>query len=223
LLHTLAVLGREFLLRLVQRLTHKSDDELEPMLARLQGGEFIYEQPATGDIENTFKHALTQEVAYNSVLTERRKLLHQRTGQALESMFADQLEEHVTQLAHHYSHSSDLKKALHYLQLKGGQGAAPGQKYGGETRVVANDPQLLARLMPEGYDARPEQAILFTIDAWDVNCPQHIPQKFDAADVAAAVEKLEHRIGELETENARLHGLLDRSEKDETAKKHENR
>ena len=56
--------------------------------------------------------------------------------------------------------------------------------------------------MPEGYDARPEQAILFTIEAWDVNCPQHIPQKFDAADVAAAVEKLEHRIGELETENA---------------------
>jgi hypothetical protein len=58
--------------------------------------------------------------------------------------------------------------------------------------------------MPEGYDARPEQAILFTIEAWDVNCPQHIPQKFDAADVAAAVEKLEHRIRELEAEIARL-------------------
>jgi predicted pyridoxine 5'-phosphate oxidase superfamily flavin-nucleotide-binding protein len=62
--------------------------------------------------------------------------------------------------------------------------------------------------MPEGYDARPQQAILFTIEAWDVNCPQHIPQKFDAADVAAAVKKLELRIGELEAENARLRLLL---------------
>jgi hypothetical protein len=96
-------------------------------------------------------------------------------------------------------------------------------KIWGRARVVADDPQLLARLMPEGYDAQPQQAILFTIEAWDVNCPQHIPQKFDAADVAAAVEKLEHRIGELETENARPHRLLDRSENDETARKYENR
>ena len=81
-------------------------------------------------------------------------------------------------------------------------------KIWGRARVVADDPQLLARLMPEGYDARPEQAILFTIEAWDVNCPQHIPQKFDAADVAVAVEKLEHRIGELETENAGLRASL---------------
>jgi uncharacterized protein len=58
--------------------------------------------------------------------------------------------------------------------------------------------------MPEGYDARPQQAILLTIEAWDVNCPQHIPQKFDAADVTAAVTKLERRISELEAENARL-------------------
>jgi hypothetical protein len=84
-------------------------------------------------------------------------------------------------------------------------------KIWGRARVVADDPQLLARLMPEGYDAQPQQAILFTIEAWDVNCPQHIPQKFDAADVAAAVEKLEHRIGELETENARLRASLGRT------------
>jgi predicted pyridoxine 5'-phosphate oxidase superfamily flavin-nucleotide-binding protein len=96
-------------------------------------------------------------------------------------------------------------------------------KIWGRARVVADDPKLLVRVMPEGYDARPQQAILFAIEAWDVNCPQHIPQKFDAADVAASVEKLEHRIGELETENFRLHRLLDRSENDETTKKYENR
>jgi len=87
-------------------------------------------------------------------------------------------------------------------------------KIWGRARVVADDPQLLARLMPEGYNARPEQAILFTIEAWDVNCPQPIPQKFDAADVAKAVEKLEQRIDELEGENARLRASLGRTSTD---------
>ena len=92
-------------------------------------------------------------------------------------------------------------------------------KIWGRARVAEDDPELIARLMPEGYDARPQQAILFTIEAWDVNCPQHIPQKFDAADVAVAVEKLQRRVGELEAENARLRGLLDRSENSDGAKK----
>jgi predicted pyridoxine 5'-phosphate oxidase superfamily flavin-nucleotide-binding protein len=83
-------------------------------------------------------------------------------------------------------------------------------KIWGKARVVENDAELLAKLMPEGYDARPQQAIVFTIEAWDVNCPQHIPQKFDAADVAAAVTKLEQRISELEAENARLRESLAR-------------
>ena len=77
-------------------------------------------------------------------------------------------------------------------------------KIWGRARVVENDPELIARLMPQGYSARPEQAILFTVVAWDVNCPQHIPQKLDAADVTAVVERLRRRIGELEAENARL-------------------
>jgi uncharacterized protein len=84
-------------------------------------------------------------------------------------------------------------------------------KIWGKARVVENDAELLGKLMPEGYDARPQQAILFTIEAWDVNCPQHIPQKFDAADVAAAVAKLERRVSELEAENARLRESLART------------
>jgi predicted pyridoxine 5'-phosphate oxidase superfamily flavin-nucleotide-binding protein len=79
-------------------------------------------------------------------------------------------------------------------------------KIWGRARVVDNDPELLARLMPEGYAARPEQAILFTVEAWDTNCPQHIPQKIDAADVAAALARAQNRIAELEAENARLRG-----------------
>ncbi|WP_375415472.1 pyridoxamine 5'-phosphate oxidase family protein [uncultured Bradyrhizobium sp.] len=77
-------------------------------------------------------------------------------------------------------------------------------KIWGEARVVDDDPALLTSLMPAGYKARPEQVILFMVSAWDTNCPQHIPQKFDAVDVAAALSSRDARIAELETELATL-------------------
>jgi predicted pyridoxine 5'-phosphate oxidase superfamily flavin-nucleotide-binding protein len=79
-------------------------------------------------------------------------------------------------------------------------------KIWGEARVVDDDPALMKSLMPTGYKARPEQVILFRISAWDTNCPQHIPQKFDAADVAAALAARDARIAELEGELAALKG-----------------
>jgi predicted pyridoxine 5'-phosphate oxidase superfamily flavin-nucleotide-binding protein len=69
---------------------------------------------------------------------------------------------------------------------------------------VSEDPALIAKLRPEGYRAVPEQAIVFEVGAWDANCPQHIPQRFEAADVAAALEARDRRIAELEAEIARL-------------------
>ena len=77
-------------------------------------------------------------------------------------------------------------------------------KLWGEARVVEDDPALLQSLMPKAYKARPEQVIVFRISAWDTNCPQHIPQKFDAADVAAALAARDARITELEAELAAL-------------------
>jgi hypothetical protein len=84
-------------------------------------------------------------------------------------------------------------------------------KIWGEARVVEDDPALTQSLMPRGYRARPEQVIVFKISAWDTNCPQHIPQRFDAADVAAAmaeasarIEARDKRIAELEAELAKL-------------------
>jgi predicted pyridoxine 5'-phosphate oxidase superfamily flavin-nucleotide-binding protein len=79
-------------------------------------------------------------------------------------------------------------------------------KIWGEARIVDDDPALLKSLMPQGYKARPEQVILFRVAAWDTNCPQHIPQKFDAADVAAALASRDARIAELEAELAALKG-----------------
>jgi predicted pyridoxine 5'-phosphate oxidase superfamily flavin-nucleotide-binding protein len=79
-------------------------------------------------------------------------------------------------------------------------------KIWGEARVVDDDPALTKSLMPQGYKARPEQVILFKLSAWDTNCPQHIPQKFAAADVAAALASRDARIAELEAELATLKG-----------------
>src|SRR5271167_3332209 len=89
----LAVIGRESTLSLIRKLVSTMDASLEKMLAELRASEFIYEQPALADTHYIFKHALTQEVAYSSILIERRKLLHERAGQALESMFAEQLDD----------------------------------------------------------------------------------------------------------------------------------
>ena len=79
-------------------------------------------------------------------------------------------------------------------------------KLWGTARVVSDDPALAERLMPAGYRARPEQVVLFEIAAWDVNCPQHIPQKFGAEDVAAALAGRDARSAELDGANAMLKG-----------------
>jgi len=79
-------------------------------------------------------------------------------------------------------------------------------KIWGEARVIENDPALLATLMPEGYPARPEQAILINILAWDMNCPQHIPQRIDAENVVQALSERDARIAQLEKKITALEG-----------------
>ncbi len=148
LLQTLAVIGREFPLALVRRVWQhphprgtasaekganaaplalsrnqagEGQSELERMLSDLQLAEFIYEQPAPAGVEYTFKHALTQEVAYNSLLIERRKLLHERAAVTIESLYADRLDDRLGDLAHHYRRSDNLTKAIEYLRRAGQQ------------------------------------------------------------------------------------------------------
>jgi predicted pyridoxine 5'-phosphate oxidase superfamily flavin-nucleotide-binding protein len=77
-------------------------------------------------------------------------------------------------------------------------------KIWGTARLLEGDAELMQRLMPQAYRARPEQVILFTVSTWSANCPQHIPQRFEAADVAAALAERDQRIAALEAEVARL-------------------
>jgi len=121
LLQQLAVIGRELPLSLIRFVLPHPEDDLYRLLASLQRKEFLYEQPAFPEVEYLFKHAFTQEVAYNSVLIERRKALHEKTAQAIERLLHERLEEHYDELAHHYSRSGNTEKAIEYLQKAGQQ------------------------------------------------------------------------------------------------------
>jgi class 3 adenylate cyclase/predicted ATPase len=121
LLQSLAVVGKEFSAGLIRQVVEQPEEELHRQLSRLQATEFIYEQPAFPEIEYTFKHALTQEVAYNTVLKERRSVLHERAAQAIEALYAGGLEEHYSELAHHYSRTTNTAKAVDYLERAGQQ------------------------------------------------------------------------------------------------------
>src|SRR5439155_9421601 len=96
LLHHLAILGRQFPLSLVRQVVAQPEEELYRLLASLQRKEFLYEQPALPEPDYIFKHALTQEVAYGTVLQERRKALHERTAQAMEALYRATLDEHYS-------------------------------------------------------------------------------------------------------------------------------
>ena len=121
LLQTLAVLGKEFAWSLLTAVADQPDEDVQRLLAHLQAEEFIYEHPAFPEPEYTFKHALTQEVAYNSVLLERRRVVHERAAQAIEGLFPEHLPEHYHVLAHHYSRSGNTVKAVDYLHRAGQQ------------------------------------------------------------------------------------------------------
>ena len=121
LLQQLAVIGRIFPLSLVKHVIPRPEDELYRLLSSLQSKEFLYEQPALPEVEYLFKHALTQEVAYGTVLHDRRKELHERTGRAIEALYTDDLEAHYSELAHHYQLSGTAEKAVEYLHLAGQQ------------------------------------------------------------------------------------------------------
>jgi tetratricopeptide (TPR) repeat protein len=119
LLQAAAVIGKDVPYSLLQAITELSEDALRQRLAALQAGEFLYEKSLFPDLEYTFKHALTHEVAYGGVLQERRKALHARIVTSIERLCADRLVEQVERLAYHTIHAGLAEKAVRYLREAG--------------------------------------------------------------------------------------------------------
>ncbi len=122
ILQVASVIGRDFPFRLLQTTTAMGE-ELKSHLLSLQGLEFIYEKNLFPELEYTFKHMLTQEVVYNTLLARKRKGIHEKTGRAIEQLYPDRLEDFYEMLAHHYSKSDNPQKAYEYLKLSGDKAA----------------------------------------------------------------------------------------------------
>ncbi len=119
LLQSAAVVGTEVPLPLLQAVAETPDEDLRRGLAHLQAAEYLYETSLYPEVEYTFKHALTHEVAYASLLLERRRALHARILAAMESRHADRLAEHVERLAHHAVRAEAWDPAVGYLRQAG--------------------------------------------------------------------------------------------------------
>jgi class 3 adenylate cyclase/tetratricopeptide (TPR) repeat protein len=117
LLQTVSVVGRESSYDLIKRVTGLTEQELLSHLSGLKDSELLYERGIYPQSTYVFKHALTQEVAYNSLLLKRKKEIHEEIGRAMEALYPDRIEEHYELLAYHYGRSANADKALQYLDL----------------------------------------------------------------------------------------------------------
>jgi class 3 adenylate cyclase/tetratricopeptide (TPR) repeat protein len=191
LLQTLAVIGREFPLSLIGAVVTKSDDELNRLLNDLQMGEFIYEQPAVADTEYIFKHALTQEVAYNSLLAERRKLVHERAAMAAESLFATSLADHYDDLVHHYGRSGNAPKAVSYLRLAAQQAMNRSAFPEAEGQLAAAL-ELLQTLPDDAERARTELALLVS----QARCRTYIGSSSASVEILEQAREVSEKVGD---------------------------
>jgi DNA-binding NtrC family response regulator/tetratricopeptide (TPR) repeat protein/class 3 adenylate cyclase len=156
LLQTAAVIGKDAPVHILQAIADLPEESLHQGLAGLQAAEFLYETSLFPEREYTFKHALTHEVAYESLLPERRGFLHARIVDAIETLYADKLAEHIEQLAYHALTGEAWEKAVAYLRQAGAKASA----HSANREAVAYFEQALAALqhLPESRDTR-EQAI----------------------------------------------------------------
>jgi len=123
LLQSAAVVGKDVPFLLLHAIAELSEDETRRDLGHLQAAEFLYETRLFPDLEYTFKHALTHEVAYGSILQERRRTLHASIAEAIERLYPDRLAEQVELLAHHAFHGELWQKAATYLRQAGAKAA----------------------------------------------------------------------------------------------------
>jgi class 3 adenylate cyclase/tetratricopeptide (TPR) repeat protein len=152
LLQTASVVGKDVPLALLQAIAEQPEDALHAALGRLQAAEFLYEAGLFPELEYTFKHALTHEVTYGSLLQERRRTLHRRIVETIERRSPDRLAEHVDQLAHHAVRGEAWGQAVTYLRQAGAKAFARSAN----REALASFEQALAALthLPETRDTQ---------------------------------------------------------------------
>jgi len=196
LLQTAAVIGTEVPFPLLQTIAEVPDEALRTGLAPLQAAEFLYETRLFPELEYTFKHALTHEVAYGSLLQERRRTLHARIADALEELYPDRLGEQIDRLAHHAFLGEVWDKALPYCRQAGAKAFARSAN----REAVACFERALGALkhLPESRDLG-EQAIEICFDLRNALSPLaelgRILHHLREAEIRAKVLDDQHRLG----------------------------
>jgi class 3 adenylate cyclase/tetratricopeptide (TPR) repeat protein len=161
LLQAAAVNGKDVPYPLLREVADLAEDALRQGLARLQAAEFLYEAALFPELEYTFKHALTHEVAYGSLLQERRRVLHARIVGAMEGLYADRLAEQIERLAHHALRGEVWESAVAYLRQAGAKAAARSAHR--EAVVYFEEALEALRHLPEGQETL-EQAVDIRLD-----------------------------------------------------------
>jgi class 3 adenylate cyclase/tetratricopeptide (TPR) repeat protein len=157
-----SVIGREFAYTILQAIMVMKE-ELKSSLINLQELEFIYEKRLFPELEYCFKHALTQEVAYNSLLRKRRKEIHEKIGKATEELYSDRLEEYHELLAYHYMRSDNKEKAVEYLDLANQKAAKLNAMEGAKTYF--EQAMKLLDTLPE-TEVNRERRITLLVNQW---------------------------------------------------------
>jgi tetratricopeptide (TPR) repeat protein len=159
-----SVIGREFAYRILQTIMGMRE-ELKSSLTNLQGLEFIYEKSLFPELEYIFKHALTQEVAYNSLLHKKRKEIHEKIGSAIETLYPDRLEEYYELLTYHYTRSDNKQKAVEYLEQASRKAAKLNAVK--ESKTYLDEAMKLLDTLPENNMNR-QRRITLLLDKWTV-------------------------------------------------------
>jgi tetratricopeptide (TPR) repeat protein len=165
LLHTVSAVGREFSYYLIKRVTNIAEQELLSQLSVLKDSELLYERGIYPESTYIFKHALTQEVAYNGLLLKRRKDIHEEIGKAIEAIYPDRLEEHYELLAYHYGRSANAGKALEYLGLANHKAIRLNAME--EAKAYFDEAMALLDALPETEENR-KRRISLLVNQWEV-------------------------------------------------------
>ena len=161
LLQTASVVGKDVPFALLQATAALAEDELRAAIGRLQAAEFLYETRLFPDLEYTFKHALTHEVAYGSLLQDRRRRLHGEIVAAIERLYPDRLGEHTERLGHHAFRAERWETAAAYLRQAGDKAVS---RSAFQEAVAAYENALVAvEHLPETRETQ-EQAIDLRLD-----------------------------------------------------------